>query len=93
MPRVYKVILLYLSLSRFCYLSEDGLKFIDDKDSFILPDLNRSLSDIEEYLTLDDKVALTSFLKATSSKINKGKEQMKLFLLGEVLTLLNNLLR
>jgi hypothetical protein len=44
MPRVYKVLLLYLSLSRFCYLSEDGLKQIDDKDTFLLPNTNKSLA-------------------------------------------------
>lgn len=44
MPRIYKLILLYLTLARYCYLSEDGLRLIDDKDGLRLPDSGISLS-------------------------------------------------
>lgn len=51
-PRVYKTILLFLSLSRFCYLSEDGLRQISDKETPIFPDSGLTLTQIEENLIL-----------------------------------------
>lgn len=51
-PRVYKTILLFLSLCRFCFLSEDGLSRISNKDAPFLPDSELTLAQIEENLIL-----------------------------------------
>lgn len=45
-PRAYKTVLLFLSLCRFCYLSEDGLRQISNKEAPILPDSELALTQI-----------------------------------------------
>lgn len=45
-PKVYKSILLFLSLCRFCYLSEDGLRQTSNKEAPILPDSELALTQI-----------------------------------------------
>ena len=92
-PKAYKILLLYFTLARYCYLAEYGIKQISNKEEFALPDSYQTLVDIEKMLTLDDKVNLANYLKAMADRINEGKEQMKLFVSNFIITQLSEILR
>lgn len=83
-PRIYKILLLFFSLSQYCCLSEDLLKLIDSRREFVLMDIKQSIAELEKRLVISDKANLNKCLREIYIKANKGKEEMKLFLLINV---------
>lgn len=82
-PRIYKVALLYLSLSLYCLLSEDALLQLDRKSEFDIQ--GQSLDEIEEALTVAHRAKLAAFLEQKRERINQGKEQMREYLTRKVM--------
>ncbi len=65
---------------------------LSDKEH-IFPNINKSLTEIEQELTLNDKVAVSNFIKELVTRINEGIEQMKVFVSKNIITLISKILR
>lgn len=68
-PRVYKLLVLYYSLARYCSLSNHFLQ------SLHIPDMikvDTTLEAIRDKLLPGDKKALLEFIEMMAGRVNKG---------------------
>ena len=90
-PRVYKLLCLYFSLAKYCFVSERDLGFLHKPEQIVVD--NYTIEKLGDKILPGHKKALLEFIEAMAIRVNRGIEQVRSLLIKQIIPELENILK